>query len=137
VEPGNFSISITRAEFGPLLSSAGELASVKLDAIKHAEQAVHESAGGMAELERQQAELAAVQDLVDQLARCARGGRARLSLSGRRALLEEIIHGALIAEAQELADTIIALEPTDELGAIAARVTLLGRLATTLARVRS
>jgi hypothetical protein len=137
VESRNPSISISPEESPALLSSARGLASVKLDAIEHAQRALREGAGSAAELEHHLLELDEVQDLVDQLDRRPRGGHERLVLSGRRALLDEIVHGALIAESQELADAVVGLAPTGELGEITARLAVVHPLLTTLAGLRT
>jgi hypothetical protein len=136
VETGSFSISITHGESGPLLSSARGLAIVKLDAIDHAQRAVREGLQSAVELERHEVELAEARDLVDQLERSASSRRGRGRLTGRRALVDEIVLGALIAEGQELADSIVELDPGAGLAEITTRLEVVRRLVTTLARVR-
>jgi hypothetical protein len=136
VESGTFSISITRGEHATVLASARELASVKLDAVEHAQRALRAGAAAAAELEHHRTELAEVQALVDQLHAAADSHHRRPRVTGRRALVDEIVHGALIAEGQELADGILALEPGDDLREITARLAVVRELLTTLAAVR-
>jgi hypothetical protein len=136
VEPGTLSISISHGERGALLSSARGLASVKLDAIEHAQRAGQEG-DSTTELDHHLLELDEVQDLVEQLDRPARDRTEKLVLSGRHALVDEIVHGALIAESQELADAVVELEPDGELRDITARVGVVRHLVTTLAGVRA
>jgi hypothetical protein len=137
MQPGNVSISITPRERGPLLSSARELESVKLDAIEHARRVVGEDVVRAAELSRHRTELADVRELLGQLEPAARVRHAKPDVTARRALLDEIVHSALIAEGQELADRIVALEPDGDLREITGRLGVMRRLVANLARVRS
>jgi hypothetical protein len=131
------SLRITHGESQALLSSARELASVKLEAIEHGERIAREGSEIPAELEGHQAELADVRELVEQLERLASTRRSRPSLTGRRGLVDEIVLGALIAEGQELADSIVELQPAGDLHDITTRLAVVRRLLATLARVRS
>jgi vacuolar-type H+-ATPase subunit I/STV1 len=136
VKLGNVTLTIPPEQCAPLLASARELIGVKLDAIERAERAVGEGRARPSDLERHRAELAQVESLADELDTFGSGTRDR-ELTARRALVDEVIVSALAAEAQELADSVLALTEASDVGEMMARVRVVDSLLSTLAKVRS
>jgi vacuolar-type H+-ATPase subunit I/STV1 len=136
VELGNVTLTISREQCGPLLSSARELTSVKKDAIVYSERVVQAGGASRSRLQRDRAELANVEDLADKLERVGRGAHDQ-QLTVGRALIDEIVVSALASESQALADTALRLSGAGDLGQIAARLEIVGSLFATLANLRS
>jgi hypothetical protein len=136
VEAHLISISITSGELCPLLESIGQLEAVKLDALSHAETAIQAGLDAAARALHRK-ELGQVRALRVQVEKAVHARRPVARVTGRRALLEEIVHGALIAQAEALADRIVGLDSAAAPDAIAVRVRVIDRLVRTLATLRS
>jgi hypothetical protein len=136
VELETVTLTIKLDQCGPLLSSARDLISVKVDAIEHAKRGLKKGLSSLAEIERHRAELAEVERLAHELDRLARGARGE-ELTARRSLVDEIVVSALITESQELADSIVGLTVAGSLADVATRLTIVNGLVGMLADARS
>lgn len=132
MEPDTFTIATTHGECLSLLASARVLAEVKQEAVARTEAGFADRAGRR----RHRAELAEVRDLLRQLEKaCDRAGHGAV-LTGPRALLDEIVHGALVAACEALTDSTMGLDPAGAVTEVAACLALVKRLLRTLTKLR-
>jgi hypothetical protein len=135
VESLTITLTISRDQRGSLLSSARELITVKVNALAHAEAQLRRGLATRNDLERHRAELAEAEGVADALARMGPRADAR-NVTARRAMVDEIVVGALVVEAQQLADGVLALAETSDLEGTIARLAVVAGLLGTLARIR-
>lgn len=127
-------IQITCIEASLLLESTSELIGVKSDAIEHARRTGAGASIGarLAHHRRELAELTRLAVAFDRVATASVAGE----VAGPTGLLDELVTGALIAEAERLAGDIGEIASVGDLGAVRVRIDTLSRLVDQLATFR-